>query len=204
VIYEIEIDVMGCKGKKEISPSGHLYCLSSFLENELKRIGLPVSSFVEIVIDFLSEKTASHSGYTISKVMTKSSRILDLWITTTEGSRRAFLVVSAFNDVTEVTLLEPFYFNQVMQKVLLHGSKLNMYEISMPFLYKFIVFETFDAFGKMSRIRYQGLISKEDYKYMVAVSEDERALVWKVDSTSLNLIGEISGLRDNVLRHLNL
>ncbi len=176
-------------GKKGLTRDGNYFCISNFLYDELNTLGIPPMILAEAVNDFLREGTASYSVYWGSSQERGNTRVLNLLITTPNKSKRVFLMVSNFDGIYEITLLEPFNFGNSMEKLISYGKNLEKYEVSMPFLYKFVVFETFDAFKKLSRVEFQGIISKDTEKYMVAMG-NEKALLWKIETPRVDLVNK--------------
>ncbi|BCS91875.1 hypothetical protein [Metallosphaera javensis (ex Sakai et al. 2022)] len=198
MVFEIQLNVADCEGKRGITREGHLFCISSFLNEELQRLKIPPIIFAEAVIDFLNEGSASFTAYWGSGENGGTTRILDLSVVTPDRTRRLFLVISRFNGINEITLLEPFYFTNVMEKLISYGKNLERYQLTMPFLYKFVIFEAFHTFSRVTNVKYQGIVSEGTEKYMVAL-EKEKALLWKIEEPKMNLVN-----RENItLIHLN-
>ncbi|MCH1770556.1 MULTISPECIES: hypothetical protein [Metallosphaera] len=198
MVFEVQLNVTDCQGRRGITRDGHLFCISSFLEQELQRLKIPPIVLAETIIDFLKEGTASYTSYWGSGEDGGITRILDLSVVTPDRTRRVFLVISRFNGINEITLLEPFYFTNVMEKLILYGKNLDKYQVTMPFLYKFVIFEAFHTFNKVTNVKYQGIISDGKEKYMVAL-EKQKALLWKIEEPKMKLVNR----EDITLMHLN-
>ncbi|QKQ99756.1 hypothetical protein GWK48_04550 [Metallosphaera tengchongensis] len=197
MVFEVSVDML-CEGRKGVTAGGHFFCISTFLHKELEQLKVPDSVLVEAIVDFMNDNSVSYSVYWGSSVSPGHSRVLEVWVNTSEKTRRVFLVISNLDGINEIRVLEPFYFSEVAERILNYGKRLDSYRMTMPFLYKFVVFESFNVFRKLSNIEFQGIISKNNEKYMVAM-ENEKALLWKVESTGVDLVKKDSIM----LMHLN-
>ncbi|MEM0169099.1 MAG: hypothetical protein QXY37_00340 [Metallosphaera sp.] len=189
MVFEIKINTLPCDGKKGFTTDGNYFCISNFLSDELAKLSISPAILAEAVIDFLNERMASYTTYWGGGNANGSTRVLDLYIITPDVTKKTLLMISNFNGISEISLLEQFFFEQIMEKLMNYGKNLEKYEVTMPFLYKFVIFETFNVFRKLMNVKYQGIVSRGNEKYMLAL-ENEKALVWKVEEPKINLINK--------------
>lgn len=127
-------------------------------------LGIDKKTFAEIVIDFLNEDTKYYSTYIkpISKVEECKyySRIFEFWITSSLTSKQMFAVITNYDEISEVLLVDPQIFTYAAEKLLHYASTKECMKFSMPFIYKFVVFETFNIFKRKFNANMQKLWEK--------------------------------------------
>ncbi len=194
MLFEISIDrLSGEKGEaKFISNSGHLVSFSNSLYNELSKLGIDKKTFAEIVIDFLNEDVKYYSTYIkpLSKVdeCKYYSRIFEFWITSSLTSKQMFAVITSYDEISEVLLVDPQIFNYAAEKLLHYASTKECMKFSMPFIYKFIVFETFNIFKRKFNANLEKIVDKDNDKFLIAKNTEDNALIWKIEAPQFSYV----------------
>ncbi|MUM64310.1 hypothetical protein D1867_03385 [Acidianus infernus] len=204
MLFEISIDKLQQeeKGVNFISNSGHLVSFSSSLFNELNRLGIDKRTFAEIVIDFLNEGTKYYSTYIkpISNIEECKyySRIFEFWITSSLTSKQMFAVITNYDEISEVLIIDPQVFNYAVEKLLNYASTKDCMKFSMPFIYKFVVFETFNIFKKKFNANSEKIIGKNNEKFLIAKNVEDNALIWKIEAPQFSYVSNYEENKANV------
>ncbi|BDC19455.1 hypothetical protein [Acidianus sp. HS-5] len=201
MLFEISIDKPSEEkgGVKFISNSGHLVSFSNSLFNELNVLGIDKKTFAEIVIDFLNEDTKYYSTYIkpISKVEECKyySRIFEFWITSSLTSKQMFAVITNYDEISEVLLVDPQIFTYAAEKLLHYASTKECMKFSMPFIYKFVVFETFNIFKRKFNANMQKIVGKDKEKFLIAKNIEDNALIWKIESPRFSYVSNYEEIK---------
>ncbi len=194
-MFEIFVDMVISSEEKVITDSGHLVSFSKGLSEELKNLGIGSKTFANWVIEYFEEKSPSYSVYykrlNVPREPEVFSRVFEFWVNFPNYQTRLFAVITNFNDVSKVTLIDSKLINVEVENVLNDVNKYKDALITMPFLYKFLVFETFNAFRKMKELKFEGIVRTTHNNYLLAVNKDLNAVIWKVDSTSLKYVNDV-------------
>ncbi|EZQ01917.1 MULTISPECIES: hypothetical protein [Acidianus] len=200
MLYEISIDNLNSENRF-LTESGHIASISNSLKEELEGLNVNIDRFSEAVIDFLKDDSKIYSTYMKPIKVTGNcpifTRVLDLWITHTAGQTHVITLVSNYGDISEVMFVDPIVFNYASEKIMDIASSSECMELSMPFPYKFVVFETFNAFSKKFSTDFLGVIGHRE-KYLMAY-KSTKAIMWKVESTKVDYLGNF---HDSMIRNL--
>ncbi|AWR97441.1 hypothetical protein DFR86_07685 [Acidianus sulfidivorans JP7] len=192
MLFEISLDILTPNSEKKIiTDSGHIVSISTALNKELNDLRISPKTFAEIVLNFLEENTKIYSTYIHALPVKKGckyySRIIDIWINYSSEFKHLFLILINYDEISEVLILDPQIFEMAADKLLSYASSKDCMEVSMPYPYKFVVFETFNTFKKKFGTEFEGIIGKNE-KYLIAMDKSSKALVWKIESTKLDYL----------------
>jgi hypothetical protein len=196
-MFEIFLDKLTPYGERVLTDSGHVVTFSNNLSTELKDMGINVKVFAGAVTDYLNEKTKSYSIYyrplnttSISEIF---ARVFSFWLIYSSGQIQLFAIISNYKDISEITIIDPQLVTLELEKIMNFAKNYKTATITMPFLYKFLVFEMFNLFRKNNILKFEGIIEeRHDTKYMMAINKNLNAIIWKIDSTKLNYVNDIS------------
>ncbi|ARM76090.1 hypothetical protein [Acidianus manzaensis] len=191
MLFEISLDIITPNNKRILTESGHIASISTALTKELENLKINPKTFAEIALNFIEENTKFFSTYIHSLPIKQGcryySRIIDFWINYGSQSRHLFLLLINYDEISEVLILDPQIFEMATDKLLNYASSKDCMEVSMPYPYKFVVFETFNTFKKKFGIEFEGIIGNNE-KYLVAMDKTSKALIWKIESTKLDYL----------------
>ncbi|AWR94570.1 hypothetical protein [Acidianus brierleyi] len=196
-MFEIFLDKLMPYGEKVLTDSGHVVTFSKNLSIELKNMGINIKVFAGVVADYFNEKSKSYSIYYRPLNMANMSdiftRVFEFWVVYSSGQIQLFSIISNYKDISEITIIDPQLVTLELEKIMNFAKNYKTATITMPFLYKFLIFETFNLFRKNNILKFEGIIEeKRDAKYMMAVNKNLNAIIWKIDSTKLNYVNDIS------------
>lgn len=188
MLFEISLDLALPVGKKVLTDSGHIISFSPALINELESLDINPKIFAEIVLEFLKENSRHLSTY-IKPLPKKQgckyyARVIDLWLHYPLRTHHVLFLLINYDEISEILILDPQVFQLATDKLLDYAASKDCLKVSMPYLYKFVVFETFNTFKKKFSVKFEGVIGDNE-KYLVALDENSKALLWKIDSPQL-------------------
>jgi len=192
VRYEAYLDLP--KGdKKVITSSGDLVGLSKDLNKVLQDHGIRADVFGDFLIDYVKESqplyTLYVSGKQFSALCPNIAFFLELWITTVQRTFQSFLAIINYSGSVQLSISKPEFFDRVILDVTKKSMDfLDCLRVEMPFLYRFIIFEFFSSFRKLSKVKFEGIVDKN----LVLADYMDRGLVWEIDSTAMDYTTEIS------------
>jgi len=196
-MFEIFLDKITPYGERVLTDNGHVVTFSNNLSTELKNMGINLKVFAGVVADYFNEKSKYYSiyyrplnKYNVSDIFT---RVFEFWLVYSSAQIQLFSIISSYKDISEITIIDPQFVILELEKIMNLAKNYKTATITMPFLYKFLVFETFNLFRKNNILKFEGIVKeKHDAKYMMAVNNDLNAIIWKIDSTKLDYINDIS------------
>ncbi|TRM89834.1 hypothetical protein DJ529_00155 [Sulfolobus sp. C3] len=192
--FEVAIDSVRGIGKRYLSNEGHIVEIDSSLEAELNSIRISAKLFIEGILEFISEKSSTYSFFIPSKALSgECSNVLDifeLWVTFPNESYQKFLVVIInIEGNAQIFLLKPELYKDLSEDILSNlANKYKCLDIIMPFIYRFVVFDTFNAFKRVFDTTFEGVIDIHGEKYLTTISNSKKALMWKIDSTNVRYV----------------
>ncbi|MCI2415003.1 MAG: hypothetical protein MPF33_07155 [Candidatus Aramenus sp.] len=194
-MFEIFVDMIVNSEEKVITDDGHLVAFSKGMAEELRNLGIGSKAFANWVTAYFEERVTSYSVYykrlNVPEGPEVFSRVFEFWVNFPNYQTKLFAVISNFKDVSKVTLIDSKLINMEVEKVMKDVNKYKDALITMPFLYKFLVFEAFNAFRKMKELRFEGLVRAKQSDYLLAVNKDLNAVIWMVDSTNLKYVNDV-------------
>lgn len=189
MLFEISLDTLSSSGKKILTESGHVVSFSTSLLSELENLSINPKLFAEIILNFLGENTRFFSTYIHSLPVKQGckyyARVIDFWINYGSESQHVFLLLVNYEDISEILILDPQVFGIATDKILNYASSKDCMQVSMPYPYKFVIFETFNTFKKKFGTKFEGIMGNNE-KYLVAMDQNSKALVWKIESPKLH------------------
>jgi len=194
VRFEVAIDSVRGIGKRYLSSEGHIVEIDNALEAELNFIGVSPKLFIEGIIELVSERSFTYSFSIPSKMLSgECSNVLDifeLWVTFPNESYQKFLVVIInIEGNAQIFLLKPELYKNLSEDILSNlANKYVCLDIIMPFIYRFVVFDTFNAFKRVFDTTFEGIIDLHGEKYLATISNSKKALMWKIDSTNVRYV----------------
>ncbi|TRM79147.1 hypothetical protein DJ531_13560, partial [Sulfolobus sp. A20-N-F6] len=116
--------------------------------------------------------------------------IFELWVTFPNESYQKFLVVIInIEGNAQIFLLKPELYKDLSEDILSNlANKYKCLDIIMPFIYRFVVFDTFNAFKRVFDTTFEGVIDIHGEKYLTTISNSKKALMWKIDSTNVRYV----------------
>lgn len=189
--YEAYLDLLQ-GDKRIITTSGDIVGLSKDLLRLIEGHGIRMDVFGDFLIDYAKENTlfTLHvSGKPFSYLCPNIAVFVELWLTTAEKTSQNFLAIINYSGSIQLSISRPELFDRVILDVTKKSIEfLNCLRVEMPFLYKFIIFEFFNSFRKLSKVRYEGIIDRN----LVLADYKDRGLVWEIDSTTIDYTTTIS------------
>ena len=190
--YEAYLDIPQGE-KKVLASSGDVVGLSKDLSKILQDHGIRAEVFGDFLIDYIREAQALYtlyvSGKQFSLLCPNIAFFIELWITTAEKTLQSFLAIINYSGNIQMSISKPELFDRVILDVTRKSIDfLDCLRVEMPFLYRFIIFEFFSSFRKLSKVKYEGIIDKN----FVLADYMDRGLVWEIDSTVMDYTTAIS------------
>lgn len=190
--YEVYLDLLQGE-KKVLTNSGDIVGLSKDLSKVLQEHGIRADVFGDFVIDYVREAqplyTLHVSGKQFSMLCPNIAIFIELWITNAEKTFQSFLAIINYSGNVQMSISKPELFDRVILDVTKKTIDfLNCLRVEMPFLYRFIIFEFFSSFRKLSKVRFEGIVDKN----FVLADYKDRGLVWEIDSTVIDYTTTIS------------
>ena len=179
--------------KKVITSSGDVVGLSKDLSKLLQEHGIRAEVFGDFLIDYLKESqplyTLYVSGRQFSTLCPNIAFFIELWITTVQRTFQSFLAIINYSGNIQISVSKPELFDRVIFDVTRKSIDfLDCLRVEMPFLYRFIIFEFFSSFRKLSKVKFEGIINKN----LILADYMDRGLVWEIDSTVMDYTTAIS------------
>jgi len=192
VRYEVYLDLL--QGEKKIlTSSGDIIGLSKDLSKVLQENGIRADVFGDFVIDYVREiqplYTLHVSGKQFSMLCPNIAVFIELWITSAEKTFQSFLAIINYSGSVQMSISKPELFDRIILDVTRKTIDfLDCLRVEMPFLYRFIIFEFFSSFRKLSKVKFEGIVDKN----FVLADYKDRGLVWEIDSTVMDYTTTIS------------
>ena len=192
--FEARIDYIEGIGNRYLTSEGHIVELSKAVENELNNIGISAKLFVEGLVDFISQdNTNSYSFFIPAKPIKDHCnnivKIFEILVSTRLSSINILTVIINIEGSAQIVLLKPELYNNISKELIqILTEKYFCLEITMPFIYRFVIFDTFNVFKKLFRITFEGIVNLSGTKYMTSISDDMKALIWQIDSTNIHYL----------------
>ncbi|BFI75552.1 hypothetical protein [Sulfurisphaera ohwakuensis] len=190
--YEAYVDIFAGDSRL-LSSSGDLVGLTKELREILEQNGINMNIFSDFIIDYIKENnsmlTIHVSGKPYSFICPNTGIFLELWITDAEKSTQHFLAIVNYSGNIQISISKPELFDRVIFDIMRKSvDYLNCLRVQMPFLYKFIIFEIFSSFRKISKIKFEGIIDKN----FIVTDYKDRGIIWEIDSTTVDYTSSIS------------
>jgi len=194
VKFEATIDYIQGIGNRYLSSEGHVVELDGRLEKELLSVGVLPKFFIEGLVDFITEnKQNIYSFFVPARSIVGECKnilkIFELWISSYNSLIKLIVIIINIEENAQILLFKPELYVTVSHDIMSTlTQKYLCVEIIMPFIYRFVIFDTFNIFKKLFNIVFEGIIDLKGNKYMTSISNDERALIWKIDSTNMKYL----------------
>ncbi|WP_338600795.1 hypothetical protein V6M85_12675 [Sulfolobus tengchongensis] len=191
--FEATVDYLRGIGKRYLTTEGHIIELGESLEKELYLIGISPKLFAEVLADLMAQKDGMYSFFVPAKNISEDCanvlRIFEILISTYNISRKMLVVIISVEGNAQITLLRPELYNNFSKELMaVLTKKYICLKITMPFIYRSVVFDTFNSFKKLFNIIFEGIIKLSGNTYMATISNDKKALIWKIDSTNIEYL----------------
>lgn len=190
--YEVYIDIL--KGdKKVLSSNGNIVGLTNELIKVIEHNGINLNVFSDFLVDYIKDNqnlfNIHVSGKPFSFLCPNTGIFLELWITNAEKSTQHFLALINYSGDVQISISRPELFDRVIYEIMRKSLQfLDCLRVEMPFLYRFVIFELFNSFKKLSKVRFEGKIENN----IVVADYKDRGLIWEIDSTSIDYTSSIS------------
>ncbi|QGA67590.1 hypothetical protein [Sulfolobus sp. E11-6] len=191
--FEVTIDYLQGIGRKILTSEGHVIELNPLLETELSLIGVSPKLFAEGITDAVIQNDGTYSFFLPVKKLSDDCenilRIFEIWITTINLARKMLVIVINVEGNAQITLLKPELYNNFSKDLIeILAKKYICLKITMPFMYRSVIFDTFNSFKRLFDIIFEGIINLSGNNYMATISNDKKALLWKIDSTNIQYV----------------
>ena len=190
--YEAYLDLPQGE-KKVITSSGDVVGLSKDISKVLQEHGIRADVFGDFLIEYIRESqplyTLYVSGKQFSMLCPNIAFFIELWITSAEKTFQSFLAIINYSGSIQMSISKPELFDRVILDVTKKTIDfLDCLRVEMPFLYRFIIFEFFSSFRKLSKVKFEGMVNKN----FILADYMDRGLVWEIDSTVMDYTTTIS------------
>ncbi|ACP35764.1 conserved hypothetical protein [Sulfolobus islandicus L.S.2.15] len=191
--FEVTVDYLQGIGRKVLTSDGHVVELNPSLEKELSLIGVSSKLFAEGLIDAVTQNNGTYSFFLPAKKISDECenvlRIFEIWISTTNQTRKMLVIVINVEGNAQITLLRPELYNDFSKDLIeILAKRYICLKITMPFMYRSVIFDTFNSFKRLFDIIFEGIINLSGNIYMATISNDKKALLWKIDSTNIRYV----------------
>ena len=166
---------------KFLTEESEIVGLSKHVVEEVEKVGVKPKSFSNALIEYVKDGGAYYTTYLHSKGVEECGKgtVFELWI---NEDRHDFVILVNYNGLSQVSFTKPEFFNVVAEQSVRNMLSTSCVDINMPYPYKFVVFETFNAFRKLSKVDFEGVIDKK----LVSIDDKRRGFVWVLESPNIN------------------
>ncbi|BFH73177.1 hypothetical protein SJAV_11210 [Sulfurisphaera javensis] len=190
--YEAFIDILS-GDKRFLSSSGDVVGITEELRKLIEQNGINLITFSDFIVEYLKENqsllTIHVTGKPFSILCPNIGVFLQIWITDAEKSTQHFLAIVNYSGNVQISISKPELFDRVIFDIMKKSIEyLDCLRVEMPFLYRFIIFELFNSFRKLSKIKFEGIVDKN----IVLADYKDRGLIWEIDSTTIDYTNSIS------------
>lgn len=172
---------------KFLTEESEIVGLSKYVVKEVEKVGVKPKSFSNALVEYVKDGGAYYTTYISSKGFEECGKgtVFELWI---NEDRHDFVIVVNYNGLSQVSFTKPEFFSVIAEQSVRNMLSTSCVNINMPYPYKFVVFETFNAFRKLSNVSFEGVIAKK----LVSIDDKNRGFVWVLDSPDINYSSNIT------------
>jgi len=158
--------------------------------SELDKVGLPYKIFVDNLSDFILNKDHIRTFYLVGKKQGENrGTAFNLTVHTNidEEDNIFFLVINQDGNV-QVNFAKNNYINESIYRATEKLLNTDRLEFSLPYLYRFVIFEAFNSFKKLTNTVFEGIVDDK----LIVIDDRNRGLIWEVDNLTFMYYSEIS------------